>query len=367
MKNKNGKIKNRVLLEMSGGVDSTTSLIFLLKKGYEVIGVSFLFPKYESSGNIRDIEIARSICDKFNVEHYVENCEESFKKNVVSYFKDETNKGNTPNPCVLCNKEIKIKFGINLLKKYNADYIATGHYAKNIFNKKTKKYEFQVAKDIHKDQTYFLFNLTQEQLKKTLFPLGKIKKKKLKKILINKNIDIYKNIKESNDFCYFPSEIKKKDFFTKNIKNKRGNVLDINNNIIGSHSGLNNYTIGQRKSLDIKGFNAFYVYNKDIENNNLMVCKKEEKTSVLKSLLILEDVNIISGEYNNTKKLEILAKNRYAQSLKAAVLEKIDDKNYKVTYKEPEFGITKGQFCVFYKKKLNKTICLGGGKISKIL
>jgi tRNA-specific 2-thiouridylase len=364
MKNKNKKQK-RVLLEMSGGIDSTTSLIFLLKQGYEVIGVSFLFPKYESPGNIRDLEIARSICDEFNIEHYIENCEESFRKNVVSYFKEEINKGNTPNPCILCNKEIKIKFGIDLLKKYNADYIATGHYAKNVFNKKTKKYELQVAKDIHKDQTYFLFNLTQDQLQKTLFPLGNVKKKKLQKILINKNIEIFKDIKESNDFCYFPSEIKKKDFFIKNVKSEKGNVLDINNNIIGSHLGLNNYTIGQRKNLDIKGSNAFYVYYKDIENNNLIVCKNEEKEKLLKNSIILEDVNIISGE--NIKKIEILAKNRYAQSLKEAILEKIDDKNYKVTYKEPEFGITKGQFCVFYKKKLNKTICLGGGKISKIL
>ncbi|MCF7906580.1 tRNA 2-thiouridine(34) synthase MnmA [Patescibacteria group bacterium] len=365
MENKSGKLKKRVLLEMSGGVDSATSLIFLLKKGYEVIGVSFLFPKYESTGNISDIEIARSICEKFNINHYIENCEESFEKNVVSYFKEEINKGKTPNPCIICNKEIKIKFGIELLEKYNADYIATGHYAKNVLNKRTKKYELQVAKDKNKDQTYFLFNLNQNQLQKIIFPLENAKKKNLRKVLIKKDIEIFKDIKESNDFCYFSSEIKKKDFFLKNIKNKEGEILDINNNIIGIHLGLNNYTIGQRKNLDIKGSNAFYVYHKDIENNKLIVCKKEEKQKLEKNSLILENVNIISGE--NIEKIEILAKNRYAQSLRKAVLEKISDKTYKIIYKNPEFGITKGQFCVFYKKKFNKTICLGGGQISKIL
>ena len=180
-----------------------------------------------------------------------------------------------------------------------------------------------------------------------------------------KNIEIFKDIKESNDFCYFTSEIKKKKFFVKNIKNKEGEILDINNNIIGTHLGLNNYTIGQRKSLDIKGSEAYYVYDKDIENNKLIVCKKEQKEKLEKKSLILEDVNIISGD--NLNRIEILAKSRYAQSLKEAVLEKIDNKNYKVIYKNPEFGITKGQFCVFYKKKLNKIICLGGGRISKIL
>ncbi|MCF7795812.1 tRNA 2-thiouridine(34) synthase MnmA [Patescibacteria group bacterium] len=365
MKNKSGKLKNTVLLEMSGGVDSASSLIFLLNKGYEVIGVSFLFPKYEAVGNIRDIEIAKSICKKFKVKHYIENCEEVFKKDVISYFKEEINKGKTPNPCIICNKKIKIKFGIELLKKYNADYIATGHYARNVFNKKTQKYELQVAKDKSKDQTYFLFNLNQNQLQKIIFPLGNIKKENLIKILIKNNIKIFKDIKESNDFCYFNSEIKKKDFFIKNIKNKKGEILDINNKVIGFHSGLNNYTIGQRKNLDIKGSNAFYVYYKDIENNKLKVCKKEEKQKLEKKSLILKDVNIISGE--NIEKIEILAKNRYAQSLRKAILEKIDNKTYKVTYKDSEFGITKGQFCVFYKKRFNKTICLGGGQISKIL
>ncbi len=365
MKNKSGKLKKRVLLEMSGGVDSTTSLVLLLKKGYEVIGVSFLFPKYESCGNIRDIEIAKTICKEFNIDHYTENCEESFEENVVSYFKEEINKGNTPNPCILCNKKIKIKLGIELLEKYNAEYIATGHYARNVFNKKTEKYELQIARDINKDQTYFLFNLNQNQLQKIIFPLENLKKKSIKKILFKKNIEIFKNIKESNDFCYFSSEIKKKDFFKKNIKNEEGKILDINNNIIGIHSGLNNYTIGQRKNLDIKGSSAFYVYEKDIEKNNLIVCKQEEKQKLEKTSLILEDVNIISGK--EIKKIEILAKNRYAQSLRRATLEKIDDKTYKVIYKNSEFGITKGQFCVFYRKKLNRTICLGGGQISKIL
>lgn len=365
MKNKSGKLKKRVLLEMSGGVDSATSLIFLINCGYEVIGLSFLFPKYESVGNTSDIEIARAVCKKFKIEHYIENCEESFRKNVVSYFKNELNKGKTPNPCVICNKEIKIKLGIELLKKYNADYIATGHYAKNVFNKKTKKYELQVARDKKKDQTYFLFNLNQDQLQKIIFPLENVKKKNLKKVLIKKNIEIFKNIKESNDFCYFPSEIKKRDFFKKNIKNEKGEILDINNNIIGVHLGLNNYTIGQRKNLDIKGSSAYYVYNKDIENNKLIVCKQEEKQELGKNSLILDNVHIISGE--NIDNIEILAKNRYAQSLKEAILEKINDKTYKIIYKNPEFGITKGQFCVFYKKKLNKMICLGGGQISKIL
>ena len=249
---------SKVVIGISGGVDSSVAAYLLQKKGYEVIGITFKFT------NDFDEKDAINVCKKLNIEHHIIDYKEIFKEKIINAFINDYKKGITPNPCILCNKEIKINFLYKAMIDYKCDYIATGHYAKIIDGKLYR------SEDINKDQTYFLSQVSKKQLNKLLLPLEGLKKEEVREIANNIGLT-NANKKDSFDVCFINDSFNK--FIQKEIKPNPGNIIDINSNkIIGTHIGLNNYTIGQRKNVGISGYTKkHFVVGKDIDNNILYV------------------------------------------------------------------------------------------------
>ncbi len=346
--------KKRVVVAMSGGVDSSVSAVLLKKEGFDVIGVFMKFWKDGKSGINRccssDSEKnARLICKKLNIPFYVFNFEKEFKKRVVDYFLDTIKKGLTPNPCVVCNKEIK--FGLLLEKslKLEADYLATGHYARK---KETKSkdnkifYKLLKGKDKKKDQSYFLWRLNQKRLKHILFPVGNYNKEEVRKLAKKFKLPVY-NAPESMEVCFIPKTIN--NFLEKHIKNKKGDII-CDNKKIGSHNGLWFYTIGQRKGIGLSN-GPYYVIKKDIKKNILYVSKDEK--DLLISKITIKDINFISKEKIKFP-LSMSAKARYNQKEFKTTVNKD-----KMVFNKPQKAITPGQSMVFYKGEE----VLGGGTI----
>ena len=360
-----GKNASRVVCAMSGGLDSSVAALLLKRAGFDVIGVFMKFwVAPEKDGLIGawnrccspEAEIrARKVAKILKIPFYVFNFEEEFKKRVVDYFLRGYKEGITPNPCVVCNKEIK--FGLLLEKALalDADYIATGHYAKV----KKIKDEFHLlrGKDKNKDQSYFLWMLNQNQLKRILFPIGDYTRTEVENLAKKFKLTFLLNIPKSVEICFIQTTIN--DFLRKYLKQKPGKIIDINGKIIGEHEGLWFYTIGQRKGLKLPG-GPFYVLDKDLKNNNLIVTKNER--DLYKKELICKNVNWISGKTPKLP-LKIKAKIRYRHQLAlATIVEELEElKTYKLIFNKPQFAITPGQSVVFYKG--NEV--LGGGVISQ--
>jgi len=335
----------KVIIGMSGGVDSSVAAILLQKQGFEVIGITFIFTDNFDSNK------AIEICKKLKIEHHIEDYRNIFKTTVIDTFINDYKNGLTPNPCVLCNKEVKFNFLYENMIKYGCDYIATGHYAKIIDNKLYK------SEDLNKDQTYFLAGLTKDQISKLILPLEGITKQEVKQIAKDYNI-ISNDYKDSTDVCFINSNFK--DYISSKTKNTIGNVINIENNeIIGKHDGLSKYTIGQRKGLNIGGnTDKLFVVGKDIKKNILYVSLGDNNEYLYSDSCIVTNVNWIN-EYTN----ECTAKFRYKQQEIKVKIEKINDNEILVKYNEKIKSVTPGQACVFY----NNNECLGGGIIKEVL
>lgn len=320
------KNNKKVIVAMSGGVDSSVATILLKEEGYSVAGV---FMKFWSGGSGLENRCcssesetrARLVAKKLDIPFYVLNFKKEFKDKVVNYFSKEQRAGLTSNPCVVCNKEIK--FGL-LFKKFpigKNDFIATGHYVK------LKNGKLCIAKDKDKDQSYFLWKLNQKILKKTLFPIGEYTKKEIRLIAKKHGLSVW-NSAESQDVCF------KVDF-----NKKPGKILDIKGNVIGQHQGLWFYTIGQRRGIGLAG-GPYYVLRKDIKKNILIVTKKEK--DLFSKELRFKQANWIFEKPNFP--LKVKAKIRYHQEASLAILYKD-----KVVFSKPQRAITSGQSVVFYK------------------
>ena len=263
----------KVLVGISGGIDSFMSLFLLKQQGYDLTAVTFVFGTYEKKENA-NIILAKKQTEFLNIPHIVVNAEKEFENIVLNYYIDELKKNNTPNPCVICNALCKF----DLLKKtadnLGINFIATGHYAK------TSNGRLYKGKDPLKDQSYFLSFLSQDILKRTLFPLGNFFKKEVKELALQNGFSEFKKTNESQDFCYF-SDNSKEDFIKQYIPLSKGNII-LDNKVIGTHSGLANYTIGQRKGIKTH-LGPVYVSGFDIENNNLIVTKN--KNQLLKRIV----------------------------------------------------------------------------------
>ncbi|OQA53107.1 MAG: tRNA-specific 2-thiouridylase MnmA [candidate division WS2 bacterium ADurb.Bin280] len=355
----------KVILGMSGGVDSSVALYLLKEAGFDVLAVSLNYKTWSGSKNENacctkeSIERAKRICKNFNVTHQIINVEDIFNSCVIDYFKQSLKDGQTPSPCVFCNPLVKFHSLIEYSKKMGAQKVATGHYArirKNI-DKSTNKTKYSLIKalDETKDQTYSLSFLTQDELSKTLFPLGDLTKKEVMKIANNNpKLSFYQNVKQSQDFCFL-SKNELKDFVKKEVTDKKGKIIDENGNVIGEHDGLANFTIGQRKSVGLPG-GPYFVLKKNKEENSLIVTKNRDL--LCRKNVKLTNLNLISGESLDAK-MKVWAKLRSSSKLSKATLS-ISGENAELDFEKAQFAPTPGQIAVFYAGDE----CLGGAVIT---
>lgn len=325
----------KVFVGLSSGVDSTMAVKILIKKRYDVTGVFMrLSDTYFSKESEKKAEV---IAKFFNIPFLIFDFRKEFKNQIIDQFVEDLKKGITPNPCVCCNKDIKFNLFFKEAKKRGAQFIATGHYVK-------KRGDFLYkAKDETKDQSYFLWSLSKEQIKNSLFPLGNFKKEEIKKIIKKEQID---TSKESQEICFIEGDIY--NFLKDRIKPKKGKIIDENKNVLGKHEGVWFYTIGQRKGLDLPQ-GPFFVYKKDIKRNILYVTKNKE-------LLLKKEVKFKNANWFIETDFPILASAKIRYRAKECPC--IVYKN-KAVFKHAQNAPTSGQSIVFYKNKK----LIGGGII----
>lgn len=361
------KTTNRkVVVGLSGGVDSSVALLLLKQQGYEPIGVSLKYDVWKDKCNISEnvccskesFSIAKKICAKLHVPYHIVEVKNKFDKEVISYFKEELRAGRTPSPCVFCNRNLKFRVLLEQAKRFGAGFVATGHYAKTVKSKKIKgkrgepQYQLLRAKDKTKDQTYSLCFLTQKQLSKVIFPLGDLTKTEVYGIAKNAGFDWFEKRKQSQDFC-FVSGSAMDSFLEKEIGVRAGDIADEKGNVLGSHKGLHFYTIGQRKGINLAG-GPYFVVAKDIKRNRLIVSKNESLSD--KKEIVIKNANLISQ--NIKFPALVSAKIRSAQKLARATLSK-EGSAYQLKFSKPQHAVTSGQIAVFYKGEK----CLGAGQI----
>ncbi|MBC2582173.1 tRNA 2-thiouridine(34) synthase MnmA [Clostridium sp. DJ247] len=356
--------KQKVVVGMSGGVDSSVSALLLKEQGYDVVG---MFMKNWNEKNeegyctsVEDYEDVVRVCNVIDIPYYTVNFEEEYWDRVFTYFLEEYKKGRTPNPDVMCNKEIKFKAFLDSALKIGADYIATGHYAQITFN--DGKYQLIRGVDQNKDQTYFLCQLSQYQLSKSLFPVGHLTKPQVREIALKANLPTAKK-KDSTGICFI-GERNFKEFLSNYLPAKPGLIKTLSGEVKGEHAGLMYYTLGQRKGLGIGGEGTgepWFVADKDLENNVLYVVQGENNPKLYAYALEANKLNWISGE-KILDNLKCTAKFRYRQSDQGVTIKNINEHTILVVFDEPQKAVTPGQEVVFYQGD----ICLGGGTIDKI-
>lgn len=345
-------MKNKVLLGMSGGVDSSTSAILLQQKGYEVIGCTMVLHNDNKSA-----EDAKKVCEKLGIKHYICDYKNEFKCHVIGNFIEEYQNARTPNPCVECNKYLKFGAFYQKAKELGCDYIATGHYARVEYSEKYQRHVLKKSNEEKKDQTYFLYKVPKEEIEHIIFPLQDYKNKEDIRNLASKYaLDVAKK-KDSQEICFIPDNDYQK-FLLKHIKKcpKEGNIVLKTGEVLGKHKGLINYTIGQRKGIGISYKEPLYVIKLDNKKNEVVVGAEED---LYAKKLYAEEINWLVFD-NAPKKLECLAKIRYrAKEAKAVVY--ASENGVTVEFEEPQRAITPGQSIVFYDEE---GIVLGGGKIN---
>ena len=358
-------MKEKVVIGMSGGVDSSVAAILLKEQGYDVIGLFMrnwdsladgeLDGPTTSTGQCpqeADYDDAKAVCDKLGIPLHRKDFVKEYWDYVFTYFLDELTKGRTPNPDIMCNKYIKFDMFAKEAKKVGANYIATGHYAR------IKDGKLLRGVDSNKDQTYFLSQVSKEQLKNVLFPVGDLEKPVVRKIAEEYELITAKK-KDSTGICFI-GERNFKNFLKNYLPNQPGDVINIETNeTVGKHIGLMNYTIGQRKGLNIGGTkDKMFVVGKNLEKNILYICLGEDNNYLISTSCLVNEIN-----YLGEKKLtNVTAKFRYRQDDIPVELEWLENGEVLVKYPQGVKSVTPGQACVFY----NDEECLGGGIIKEV-
>lgn len=350
---------------MSGGVDSSVAAYLLKEQGYDVIGVTMQIWQEDKEYEEREggccslsaVDDARRVAQKIGIPFYVLNFRDSFKRNVIDYFVDEYIQGRTPNPCIACNKYLKFNELLQKAKGIGADYVATGHYAK--IEERDGRFQLIRANDDRKDQTYALYNLTQEQLEHTLMPCGEYTKDKIREIAKEIGLDVH-NKKDSEEICFIPDNNHGR-YICEAAPNKvrEGNFVDKQGNVLGKHKGIVYYTIGQRKGLGLALGRPVFVTDINPVTNTVVVGPEED---IFKTDLVCKEVNLISVDELEGP-MEVEAKIRYSAKPAKATISPMENGRVKVSFEDKQRAITKGQSVVFYKDDL----VVGGGIIESLL
>jgi tRNA (5-methylaminomethyl-2-thiouridylate)-methyltransferase len=354
----------KVICGMSGGVDSSVSAFILQQQGYQVEG---LFMKnWEEDDDTdyctaaADLADAQAVCDKLGIKLHKINFAAEYWDNVFEHFLSEYKAGRTPNPDILCNKEIKFKAFLEYAAEdLGANYIATGHYVRR--RGADDKAQLLRGLDANKDQSYFLYTLSSKQVGQSLFPVGDIEKPIVRAIAEDLGLVTAKK-KDSTGICFI-GERKFKDFLARYLPAQPGNIRTVEGDIIGRHDGLMYHTLGQRKGLGIGGVKgaseeAWYVVEKDLVNNELIVAQGHDHSALLSTGLIAQQLHWVDRQPIR-EPLRCTVKTRYRQTDVPCMIEPIDDESIKVIFDEPQIAVTPGQSAVFYLDK----VCLGGGII----
>ena len=347
----------KILLGMSGGVDSSVSALLLKEKGYDVVGATMELFAGSSCCNINTYIDAKNVCNQLGIPHFTFNYKDEFKKYVIDDFINCYANCKTPNPCIECNKYMKFGIMYEKAKEMDCEYISTGHYAKTEYSEEYGRWVLKKSNAGKKDQSYVLWNIPKDLIEHIVFPLGNFESKdEIRKIASENNLKVA-NKPDSEDICFIPDGNYKKFLENNsNLKPKEGNIVDSKGKVLGKHTGLYNYTIGQRKGLGISNPVPLFVLGFNPLKNEVIV---GEESELYKKEITVSDINLLLVDEIN-EWMEVTVKTRYsAKEAKAKIIQ--DGSNIKVVFDEPQKAITPGQSAVFYIDD----IVVGGGKIVK--
>lgn len=351
----------KVMIGMSGGVDSSVAAFLLQKESFEVIGATMKlynnedidFVSEKTCCSLDDVLDAKSVCARLGIRHYTLNMTDDFKKEVIERFISAYQNGFTPNPCIDCNRYMKFSKMLHKAQELDIDYVATGHYAR--IEKQGDRYILKKAVDLSKDQSYVLYSLTQEQLKVTKFPLGNYTKQQVREIA-EENGFVNARKHESQDICFVPDGDYSKfiEYYTGKTY-PCGDFVDMNGKRLGEHKGIIRYTIGQRRGLGLALPASMYVVEKDVDNNKVILGFNDD--------LFKKEVNVKNISFTACDGLDkperLCAKIRYNQKEQPATVTQTDENHFKIVFNEPQRAITKGQAAVLY----DGDTVVGGGTI----
>ena len=357
-------MNKKVMVAMSGGVDSSAAALLLQQQGYDICGVTLSLysnddilqtSEEKTCCSLDDVEDARRVCTKLGVDHFVFNMKQQFREKVIDTFANSYKIGETPNPCIECNRHIKFSGVLNRAEQLGFDMIATGHYVISEYDPAAERWILRRAVDPNKDQSYVLYVLTQDMLSKTLFPLGGLNKSQIREIAEQHEL-INARKRESQDICFVPDGDYAAFLIKKlGVKTKNGKFVDTEGKTLGEHKGIIRYTIGQRRGLGVSADRRLFVIDKNIKENKIIL---GDEPLLFKNRMWVRDVNWVSIKPPNGKVLAQV-KSRYRQNAQSAVLHPMEN-GVLVEFEQPQRALTTGQAAVFY----DGDVVLGGGTIS---